>query len=364
MATIILNNITPALLSGEKWIVKYLKRGSTSGYTTAGPFTTLPISITTTDPAGTEYEGVVQTDCGTGIFSNPYPFSQTPAIPDSCKPVTNLTSSTSATSIALSWDAASNSYFYIIRYKNSIGASQWTYAYTNDLQYVINGLNQSTQYDVEVYTTCNKTDITATTGVPQPYCGPLSIGITDTSTKDGCSYSYTIAKDSLNTATNHKLYICVSDSYYPCTDFTYVKDITLTNGTYTENVTTEVTCDKYYFLKIESDCGTDKVSNITSTRIATPCTDENNPRFELTTQNSMNIKVDVSQFDSSFTIRLTGPNGYDNTINHTVVSGETVYSANFTGLVPNTEYVGHVSKTCIGGYSYTYLSTFPNTTSP
>lgn len=62
MVEITLDNIVPSTPPSDGWVVKYRIKGSGGAYTTAS-YLTFPIVITTTDPAGTLYEGTIQTDC-------------------------------------------------------------------------------------------------------------------------------------------------------------------------------------------------------------------------------------------------------------------------------------------------------------
>lgn len=65
MVEITLDNLVPSTLPTDGWKVRYRIKGSVGAYTNAGPFTAFPIVITTTDPAGTLYEGFILRDCGT-----------------------------------------------------------------------------------------------------------------------------------------------------------------------------------------------------------------------------------------------------------------------------------------------------------
>jgi len=64
MVQVTLENITPSTVPTDGWIVRYRIKGSVGAYTTIGPFNSQPIQFTTTDPAGTLYEGFIKRDCG------------------------------------------------------------------------------------------------------------------------------------------------------------------------------------------------------------------------------------------------------------------------------------------------------------
>lgn len=67
---------TPATVPTDGWNVGYKILGSGGSYTTAGPFTAMPIEITTADPVGTLYEGYITRDCG--VLESTQFFWQTP----------------------------------------------------------------------------------------------------------------------------------------------------------------------------------------------------------------------------------------------------------------------------------------------
>lgn len=68
---LVLNNIVPATSPVNGWVVGYRVKGTTGGYI-ENYYATQPINITTTDPAGTLYEGWIKSDCGGGFFSDEY----------------------------------------------------------------------------------------------------------------------------------------------------------------------------------------------------------------------------------------------------------------------------------------------------
>lgn len=77
MVTITLNNLIPNTAPANGWIVKYRIKGSTGAYITpvGSPYSTFPIIFSTTDPAGTLYEGTIETDCGGGSTGAIYNWS-------------------------------------------------------------------------------------------------------------------------------------------------------------------------------------------------------------------------------------------------------------------------------------------------
>lgn len=65
---------TPAPANGYR--VLYRPAGSTIPYRNAGNFTSSPIVINDTlDAGGTDYEGVLQSQCGTNTFGVQVPFT-------------------------------------------------------------------------------------------------------------------------------------------------------------------------------------------------------------------------------------------------------------------------------------------------
>lgn len=64
MVRVTLDSIIPGTVPADGWVVRYRIKGSGGAYTTLPPFTSLPIIFTTTDPAGTLYEGFIKRDCG------------------------------------------------------------------------------------------------------------------------------------------------------------------------------------------------------------------------------------------------------------------------------------------------------------
>lgn len=66
MVQITLDNLIPATLPTEGWIVGYRIKDSGDPYTiaTGSPFNSFPIVFSTTDPGGTLYEGYIKRDCG------------------------------------------------------------------------------------------------------------------------------------------------------------------------------------------------------------------------------------------------------------------------------------------------------------
>ena len=190
MATIILNNITPTLNPGEKWVVKYTKRGSTTGYINAGSYTTLPIVINTTDPEGTEYEGVIQIDCGNGLFSDPFPFSQIPNPVSDCSVVTNIVATMGDAQATLSWDAVAGMSGYFVKWKPSSSPDidfSWQEQYTKQTNIVIQNLLNGTAYDFQIVSECSKAITTGT-----PIAGPVVCApITNLYFSDGFYYNTT-----------------------------------------------------------------------------------------------------------------------------------------------------------------------------
>lgn len=73
---ITLDNFTPATVPPDGWTVGYRILGSSDPYTVVGPFMSLPITIDTTDPGGTLYEGYIVRDCGS--LTSALFFVQTP----------------------------------------------------------------------------------------------------------------------------------------------------------------------------------------------------------------------------------------------------------------------------------------------
>lgn len=73
---LVLSAPTPGTVPADGWKVGYKILGSGGAYTTAGPFMSMPITITTGDPIGTLYEGYIKRDCGS-LESIDY-FWQTP----------------------------------------------------------------------------------------------------------------------------------------------------------------------------------------------------------------------------------------------------------------------------------------------
>ena len=73
---ITLDNFTPATVPVNGWTVGYKILGSGGPYTVVGPFMSLPITIDTTDPGGTLYEGYIVRNCGSETSSQF--FVQTP----------------------------------------------------------------------------------------------------------------------------------------------------------------------------------------------------------------------------------------------------------------------------------------------
>jgi hypothetical protein len=66
MVQITLDNLVPASIPADGWIVQYRIKGSSDPFTTAvgSPFNAFPIVFSTIDPAGTLYEGKIICDCG------------------------------------------------------------------------------------------------------------------------------------------------------------------------------------------------------------------------------------------------------------------------------------------------------------
>lgn len=57
------------------YVIYYRIQGSGGSYTLAGTFTSSPAVFGTTDPDGTQYEGYIYSDCGSGIVGNFIPWS-------------------------------------------------------------------------------------------------------------------------------------------------------------------------------------------------------------------------------------------------------------------------------------------------
>ena len=68
MVQITLDNLVPSTPPTDGWIVGYRIKGTTGAYLTpvGSPYMSFPIVFSTTDPAGTLYEGFIKTDCGGG----------------------------------------------------------------------------------------------------------------------------------------------------------------------------------------------------------------------------------------------------------------------------------------------------------
>ena len=66
-----LSSPTPSSTPADGWIVGYKIKGAPGAYTVLPPFLAFPIVFTTTDPAGTLYEGYIKRDCG-AIVSGDY----------------------------------------------------------------------------------------------------------------------------------------------------------------------------------------------------------------------------------------------------------------------------------------------------
>lgn len=66
MVKITLKDILPVTVPDGGWVVGYRVKGTTGAYLTpvGSPFLSVPIEFTTTDAAGTLYEGFIQNDCG------------------------------------------------------------------------------------------------------------------------------------------------------------------------------------------------------------------------------------------------------------------------------------------------------------
>jgi hypothetical protein len=78
--TMALNNITidfnpcsPPPANGYK--VLYRIAGTLGAYRDGGNFSASPIVIHDTDPVGTQYEGILKSDCGDGIYGPDVPFT-------------------------------------------------------------------------------------------------------------------------------------------------------------------------------------------------------------------------------------------------------------------------------------------------
>lgn len=76
MSIFSITSITPAAVPALGWRVRYRKQGSSDSFITAegSPFTSLPITINTTDPVGTKYEGLIERLCSSGSASSPFQF--------------------------------------------------------------------------------------------------------------------------------------------------------------------------------------------------------------------------------------------------------------------------------------------------
>ncbi len=61
---LVLSLPTPATVPADGWLVGYKVLGDPGAYTLAGPFMSMPITISTADAVGTLYEGYITRDCG------------------------------------------------------------------------------------------------------------------------------------------------------------------------------------------------------------------------------------------------------------------------------------------------------------
>lgn len=367
MATITLNNITPTLQTGESWIVKYLKRGSTGGYITAGPFTTLPIIITTTDPAGTEYEGVIQTDCGNGIFSNPFPFSQTkgdcPQCPEGAcgatmSVVKEKQGGTLQLKATLTPTPVDNNLYKVYANGQAFQSTATLGVYTLNIQ------DEFIDYSVTLHQIC-ETDIVP--GAPET-CGKgyLSVNAYSGSSTVYVNFNIDSSGKDLDASQDtlqilYKLCSEEDESYQNYTTVTKTSPKSWSNPT-TPPALTEGTC---YDFKVDYVCEETTYTSYATLTIYPPCVDNNNPGFKLTTQTSFDVRWDMLNGEQSYTVRVIGP-GYDQTQTYikadVTETGE--HSLSFTGMTADTTYSAAISKVCPSGSTYNYPSNFTNTTNP
>jgi len=72
MVRVTLSSFIPSSVPASGWIVGYRVKGTTGAYLTpiGSPFSALPIIFTTTDPAGTLYEGFIRCDCTSRVSTD------------------------------------------------------------------------------------------------------------------------------------------------------------------------------------------------------------------------------------------------------------------------------------------------------